>query len=40
MGEKKEGKKSRHTRDMNNLINAAPQYDGTDDVDFWLQEVD
>ena len=25
---------------MHNLINAAPTFDGTDDVDFWLQEIE
>lgn len=24
---------------MHNLINAAPSFDGTDDIDFWLEEI-
>ncbi len=33
-------KRSKHWRDMHNLINAAPSFDGTQDVDFWLHEVE
>ena len=25
---------------MHNLTNAAPTFDGTEDVDFWLQEIE
>jgi hypothetical protein len=25
---------------MHNLINAAPQFDGSEDVEFWVNEID
>lgn len=37
--DRKEDKRSRHWRDMHNLIKTAPQFDGTGDVEFWLHEV-
>ena len=37
--ERKEDKRSHHWRDMHNLVKAAPHFDGTGDVDFWLHEV-
>ena len=40
VNDKHEEKKSRHWRDMHNLINAAPSNDGTEDVDFWLEVID
>ena len=32
--------KSRHWRDMHNLIQAAPSFNGSDDVEFWLSELE
>ena len=31
--------KSRYWRDMHNLINSAPTFNGTEDVDFWWHEM-
>ncbi len=40
MSEREGEKKSRKWRDMHNLISAAPSFDGSQDVDFWLHEME
>ncbi len=37
--DRKEEKLSRKWRDMHNLIKAAPVFDGSGDVDFWVNEM-
>lgn len=40
MQDRDQEKRSKHWRDMHNLISSAPSFDGTQDIDFWMHEVE